>query len=63
MRPGEPTLECVVDDLKDSFVRSLSDADLAGLTIELGRIAFGGETGAVETTKQEVVTGDKGGRR
>ena len=37
----------------DSFIHSLSDADLAGLTIELERIAFGGETGAGDTTKQD----------
>ena len=47
----------------DSFIHSLSDADLAGLTIELERIAFGGETGAGDTTKQDVVSGDGGGRR
>lgn len=45
------------------FHRHISDADLAGLTIELERIAFGGETGAVGTSKPEVVTGDGGGRR
>ena len=34
-------LELVMDDLQDSFVRKLSDADLANLITELEGIAFG----------------------
>jgi hypothetical protein len=36
-----PALELVMDDLQDSFVRKLSDADLANLITELEGIAFG----------------------
>ena len=51
----EPTLEQVMDDLQDSFFRKLSDADLARLTAELERIAFAGDTAAVEAAKREAL--------
>jgi hypothetical protein len=58
----DPALETVLNDLQESFVWKLSDADLASLTLVLERIAFVGETGAVDTTKQVAVAGKKGDR-
>ena len=38
----DPALEVVLNDLQESFVRKLSDADLESLTTDLERIAFAG---------------------
>ena len=38
----DPALDLVLNDLQESFVRKLSDADLESLTTDLERIAFAG---------------------
>jgi hypothetical protein len=40
----DPALDLVLNDLQESFVRKLSDADLASHITELERIAFGDNT-------------------
>jgi hypothetical protein len=40
----DPALDLVLNDLEESFVRKLSDADLASHLTELERIAFGDNT-------------------
>jgi len=38
----DPAFDLVLNDLQESFVRKLSDADLESLTTDLERIAFAG---------------------
>jgi hypothetical protein len=45
----------VMDDLQDSFFVKLSVPDLEILMEELGRIAFGGDTAAMEAARQELI--------
>jgi hypothetical protein len=51
----EPTTELVANDLQDSFMKDLSDVDLANLISALEPIAFGGNTAALEAARQDAV--------
>ena len=42
MTINDPAFDLVLNDLQESFVRKLSDADLESLTTDLERIAFAG---------------------
>ena len=44
MAHDDPAFDLVLNDLQESFVRKLSDADLASHIMELERIAFGDNT-------------------
>ena len=48
-------MERVIDDMQDSFMQKLSDADLASLISELETIAFGDDTAALEAARLEAV--------
>ena len=49
----QPIQELIFADLEDRFIRNLSDADLHSLAVELGRIAYGDDTAALEAAWRE----------
>jgi hypothetical protein len=51
----EPTMERIMNDLRDSFFPKLSVGALANLMSELEPIAFGGDTAALEAARREAV--------
>jgi hypothetical protein len=54
-----PAQELVLEEVHESFIRKLSDADLAVVMRELERIAFGGDTEAMELAWREALEGVK----
>ena len=53
LRDDDPAVGLVSQEVLESFVRKLSDADRASLTADLEQIAFGGDPVAIEAAKQE----------
>src|SRR5712692_9540147 len=51
----QPTQELIFTDLQEHFFRSLSAVDLDSLEAELGRIAYGDNTAALEAAKRKVL--------
>ena len=49
----ETAMVLVMNELRDSFLEKLSVADLDSLIAQLERIAFGGDTAALEAARRE----------
>jgi hypothetical protein len=53
LRDNDPAVDLVSQEVLESFVQKLSDADRASLMADLEQIAFGGDPVAIEAAKQE----------
>jgi len=59
---GDPAIQKLIfDDLEKRFIRNLSDAELDLLAEELGHIAFGDNTAALEAAKSKAMRLSSGG--